>query len=193
MQNANYVANPANRCYFCKHDLYSRLQTLAIANGFRYIVDGTNLDDTSDYRPGRQAGAELSIRSPLVEAGLKKADIRALSKRIDLPTWNLPASACLSSRIPYGMPVTIEKLHTIERGEEVLRTLGFSQSRVRHHGELVRIEIARDELAGVMQLAMFDNISREFKNLGFKFVTIDVDGYRSGSLNETLISISRLT
>src|SRR4051812_34163692 len=123
MQDANYVENPSNRCYFCKHELYTKLQSLAATEGFRYVVDGNNLDDTGDYRPGRQAGRELEIRSPLIEAELRKSEIRELSRLHDLTTWNQPASACLSSRIPYGSAVTVEKLRMIDQGEEIMRSL----------------------------------------------------------------------
>jgi len=193
MEDANYVANPANRCYFCKHELYTNLQTIARDRGFYYVLDGNNLDDTGDYRPGRQAGRELEVRSPLIEAGLRKDEIRALSRRRDLSTWDQPASACLSSRIPYGSAVTVEKLRMIDHGEEALRALGFSQCRVRHHGDVARIEIARDELVNAFHLDMFDRIGREFKHLGFKFVAIDVDGYRTGALNEALTQIQILS
>ena len=186
MDDANYRANPSNRCYFCKHELYSLLQTIAGQRGFRYVADGNNLDDTADYRPGRKAGNELEVRSPLVEAGLRKEEIRELSRLHGLPTWSQPASACLSSRIPYGSEVTLDKLQMIDRGEEVLRNLGFQQFRVRHHGDVVRIEIAREEMPQAMQMNMFETLSREFKQIGFRFVTLDVDGYRTGALNEVL-------
>ena len=189
MDDANYVANPSNRCYFCKHELYTRLQTIAETRGFRYVLDGNNLDDTGDYRPGRQAGRELEIRSPLIEAGLRKEEIRELSHRLGLPTWNQPASACLSSRIPYGSEVTVAKLRMIDQGEQVLRSMGFAQCRVRHHGDVTRIEIGREDLPSALRLDVFDQLSREFKRIGFKFVTIDVDGYRTGALNEVLIQI----
>jgi uncharacterized protein len=189
MEDPNYVANASNRCYFCKHDLYTRLQRLAVDRGFRWIVDGNNLDDTADYRPGRQAGRELEVRSPLVEAGLHKEEIRQLSRRLGIPNWDQPASACLSSRIPYGLPVTVEKLGMIDRGEDVLRAMGFSQSRVRHHGDVARIEIARSDLPNALRLDVFERLSREFKTIGFKFVSLDVDGYRTGALNEVLTQI----
>jgi uncharacterized protein len=189
MDDANYVENPSNRCYFCKHELYSLLQKMAVERGLHYVLDGNNLDDTGDYRPGRQAGRELEIRSPLIEAALTKQDIRELSRRQGLPTWDQPASACLSSRIPYGSPVTVEKLRMIDRGEEIMRGLGFSQSRVRHHGDMARIEIAREELSRALTVEMFERLSREFKKLGFRFVAVDVDGYRSGALNEVLTKI----
>src|SRR5436309_2158013 len=193
MEDSNYVENPSNRCYFCKHELYSRLQELARLRGFRYVVDGNNLDDTSDYRPGRRAGRELEIRSPLIEAELNKVEIRELSRLLGLPTWDQPASACLSSRIPYGSEVTVAKLRMIDQGEEIMRALGFRQTRVRHHDDMARIEIARDELGAALNLEMFDRISAAFKEIGFRFVAIDVDGYRTGALNETLTQISKLT
>jgi len=189
MRDANYTANPNNRCYFCKHELYSLLQRMAAERDFRVVIDGNNLDDISDYRPGRQAGAELEIRSPLIEAGLRKEEIRELSRGHGLPTWDQPASACLSSRIPYGSAVTVEKLRMIDRGEEVLRGLGFRQFRVRHHGEVARLEFARDEMQRVLNVEMFDAIGREFKRLGFQFVAVDVQGYRTGALNEVLTTI----
>jgi uncharacterized protein len=189
MEDANYVANPSNRCYFCKHELYTKLHAVAEARGFRYVLDGNNLDDTADYRPGRQAGRELEIRSPLIEAGLRKDEIRELSRRLGLPTWNQPASACLSSRIPYGSEVTVAKLRMIDQGEEVLRRMGFAQCRVRHHGDVARIEIARADLPNALRLEVCDQLSREFKTIGFKFVTLDVDGYRTGALNEVLVQI----
>jgi uncharacterized protein len=189
MNEPNYTANPANRCYFCKHELYTLLQEMALHRGFRYVLDGNNLDDTGDYRPGRQAGAELEVRSPLIEAGLRKEEIRELSREHGLPTWNQAASACLSSRIPYGSPVTVEKLQMIDRGEEILRAMGFHQFRVRHHGELARIEFARDEMLQALTPEVFERLGREFKNIGFQFVAVDVDGYRTGSLNEVLTTI----
>jgi uncharacterized protein len=192
MEDANYVENPSNRCYFCKHELYTLLQRIAEMRGFRYVVDGNNLDDSRDYRPGRQAGRELEVRSPLIEAQLTKAEIRALSERLGLPTWDQPASACLSSRIPYGSAVTVEKLRMIDQGEEIMRRLGFSQTRVRHHGDVARIEIAREELPAALTVEMFDRLGREFKRIGFKFVAVDVDGYRTGALNEVLTQISPL-
>ncbi len=168
MDDPNYVANPSNRCYFCKHELYTDLQQLAQARGFRFVLDGNNLDDTGDYRPGRQAGRELEIRSPLIEAGLRKDEIRELSRRLGLPTWNQPASACLSSRIPYGSEVTVQKLRVIDHGEEILRSFGFAQCRVRHHGDVARIEIAREELPSALRLDVFDQLSREFKKAGLQ-------------------------
>ena len=182
----NYSRNPVNRCYFCKSELYGKLKSIAGRWGFRFVADGNNKDDTGDYRPGRLAGSEMGVRSPLIEAGINKAEVRALSRIAGLPTWDLPASACLSSRIPYGLAVTVEKLKMIDQGEEILRSFGFRQSRVRHHGEVARIEIARDELEKVLTLDMFDRIAEQFKALGFRFVTLDLEGYRTGALNEVL-------
>lgn len=186
IHNSNYQANPANRCYFCKHELFTKLSELAEERGYAFVCDGNNADDIGDYRPGRQAAKEKNVRSPLIEAGLTKAEIRQLSELAGLPVWDRPASACLSSRIPYGMPVTIEKLSVIERGEAKLRLLGFRQMRVRHHGDLARIEIAADELPRALNTDMAQRIAAAFKQLGFKFVTLDLEGYRTGALNESL-------
>lgn len=186
IHDPNYQANPANRCYFCKHELFTKLSALARARAFNFVCDGNNADDVGDYRPGRQAARELNVRSPLIESGLSKADIRALSQAAGLPIWDRPASACLSSRIPYGLPVTIEKLSVIERGEARLRQLGFRQMRVRHHDDVVRIEIAPEELPLALNMEMAQRMAVAFKELGFKFVTLDLEGYRTGALNESL-------
>jgi uncharacterized protein len=191
MSDANYVQNPVNRCYFCKHELYAKLQAIARSRGFCHVIDGNNLDDTGDYRPGRIAGRELEIRSPLIEAALSKEEIRQLSRDLGLPTWSQPASACLSSRIPYGSPVTVEKLRMIDEGEELLRSLGFRQCRVRHHGDIARIEIERADLSRAFSIEILDRISRDFKSLGFRYIAIDVDGYRSGALNEVLTQLTQ--
>lgn len=191
IHDPNYQANPANRCYFCKHELFTKLSALADERGYAFVCDGNNADDVGDYRPGRQAAKELNVRSPLIEAGLSKAEIRQLSERAGLPVWDRPASACLSSRIPYGMPVTIEKLSVIERGEAKLRLLGFQQIRVRHHGDVVRIELAADELPRALNVEMAERIAAAFKQLGFKFVTLDLEGYRTGSLNESLKTLDK--
>lgn|SRR5262245_5273044 len=186
INNPNYLANPSNRCYFCKHELFTKLAALARERGYAYVCDGNNADDVGDYRPGRQAARELNVRSPLIEAELTKAEIRQLAQRAGLPIWDRPASACLSSRIPYGMPVTIEKLSIIERGEAKLRALGFQQMRVRHHGDLARIEIAPAEMPRALDIEMTRRIAAAFKQLGFKFITLDLEGYRTGALNEVL-------
>lgn len=185
-EDANYTSNPANRCYYCKSELYTKLSALARERGFTTVCDGTNADDVGDYRPGRQAAREMGVRSPLLECEMGKADIRELSRRAGLPTWNEPASACLSSRIPYGQMVTIEKLSMVDKAEIALKQMGFRQVRVRHHGEVARIEIALDELQSLLNLEMSRRISGALKELGFKYVTLDLEGYRTGSLNEVL-------
>ncbi|GBC77776.1 hypothetical protein HRbin08_01258 [bacterium HR08] len=182
----NYRRNPPNRCYYCKRELYGKLTQLARERGFRAVCDGANLDDLGDFRPGRQAAREFGVISPLIECGITKADVRELSRRHGLPIWDKPASACLASRIPYGMEVTPEKLRTIERGEDVLRDLGFRIFRVRHHGVLVRLELGADELRRALEPGMIERLVRAFKTLGFTFVTLDLEGYRQGSLNEGL-------
>jgi uncharacterized protein len=192
LEDPNYADNPTNRCYFCKHELYTKLRVIAMQRGFFCVSDGNNVDDTGDYRPGREAAEKLAVRSPLIEAGLNKAEIRALSKDRGLPTWNLPASACLSSRLPYGSPVTEKKLRMIEDGESILRSLGFRQIRVRHHDEIARIEIAQEELEQALSLDVFRALAERFKEIGFKFVTLDVEAYRTGRLNEPLVSLSGL-
>ncbi|HVF88875.1 MAG TPA: ATP-dependent sacrificial sulfur transferase LarE [Blastocatellia bacterium] len=185
-QDPNYTSNPANRCYYCKSELYTKLSDFARARGFAVICDGTNADDTGDYRPGSQAARERGVRSPLLEAGLTKAEIRELSRRAGLPTWNEPASACLSSRIPYGQVVTIEKLSMVDRAESALRQLGFRQVRVRHHGDVARIEVSEEEMARALTPEMAARMLTALKSLGFKFITLDLEGYRMGSLNEAL-------
>jgi uncharacterized protein len=185
LDRPEYRANPSNRCYYCKHELYTHLSRIASDRG-SIVVDGNNADDRGDYRPGRQAAREFGVRSPLDEVGLTKDEIRALSKRAGLPTWDEPASACLSSRIPYHQEVTDEKLRTIERAEEVLRRLGFRVFRVRHHDEVARIEISRDEMARALDEDTAAAIVRELKGLGYRYVSLDLQGYRTGSLNEGL-------
>lgn len=186
MARPEYRANPANRCYFCKHELYTHLSALARDRGIPAIADGSNADDRGDYRPGRQAAKEFGVLSPLDAANLTKDDIRELSRRAGLPTWDEPASACLSSRIPYFSEVTDEKLRTIEGAEAVLRDLGFRVCRVRHHDTLARLELGRDEIARALEPGMAETIDRELRALGYAHVTIDLRGYRLGSLNEAL-------
>ncbi|HYP25351.1 MAG TPA: ATP-dependent sacrificial sulfur transferase LarE [Blastocatellia bacterium] len=185
-QDPNYTSNPSNRCYYCKSELYSKLSAFARARGFAVICDGTNADDTGDYRPGSQAAREMGVKSPLLEAGLTKADIRELSRRAGLPTWDEPASACLSSRVPYGQVVTIEKLSMVDKAESALRRLGFRQVRVRHHGDVARIEVSEEEMPCALTPEMAARMSSGLKSLGFQFVTLDLEGYRMGSLNEVL-------
>jgi pyridinium-3,5-biscarboxylic acid mononucleotide sulfurtransferase len=183
-EQPEYRANPVNRCYYCKSELYDVLSRLAAARGIAVIVDGSNADDRSDYRPGRQAAREYGVRSPLDEADLTKADIRELSRRAGLPTWDEPASACLSSRIPYHSEVTTEKLQMIERAEATLRDLGFRVCRVRHHDTLARIELGANELYRALDPDVRERIVRELRAIGYQHVTIDLQGYRMGSLNE---------
>jgi uncharacterized protein len=184
LERADYRANPVNRCYYCKHELYTSLTALASTRGFATVADGSNADDRGDYRPGRQAAREFGVRSPLDDVGLTKAEIRELSRRAGLPTWDEPASACLSSRIPYHSEVTDEKLRTIERAEDALRSLGFWVCRVRHHDRLARIELGADELARALDPEVRERIVRELTGIGYQHVTIDLRGYRMGSLNE---------
>lgn len=184
--NPDYVKNDPNRCFHCKDELFNRLEEVGAERGIRHIVYGVNKDDLGDYRPGQSAARLHEVKAPLVEAGLTKAEIRELSRIAGLKTWDRPASACLSSRIPYGTPVTIQNVKTVERGEEELKALGFRQFRVRFHGELVRIEISREEMAKALTLEMTQAFAGIFKPMGFHYVTLDVEGYRQGSMNEVL-------
>ena len=188
LDDPSYAANPSNRCYFCKSELFGRLSSMAIARNISYVVDGTNADDLRDHRPGRVAAAELQVRSPLAETGFTKSDIRERSRFYKLPTWDRPASPCLSSRIAYGIPVTLERLGRVERGEEYLRNEGFREFRVRDHGDLARIEIARPEMDRIMSAAAGAALAGQFKSFGFKYVTLDLAGFRSGSMNETVLT-----
>lgn len=186
LDNPAYRANRPDRCYHCKHELFERLVALARERGFAAVVAGDNADDRGDYRPGRQALRELGVRSPLDEVGLTKDEIRQLSRRAGLPTWNLPAAACLSSRIPYDSEITVEKLRMIEQAEEVLLGLGFRVCRVRHHGDLARVELGRDEMGRAVEPETAAAIVSGVKAVGYTFVSLDLQGYRTGSLNETL-------
>ena len=186
LERPEYRANPANRCYYCKHELYTHLTAIARERGIAVIADGSNADDRGDYRPGRQAAREFGVRSPLDEVGLTKDEIRELSRRAGLPTWDEPASACLSSRIPYFSEVTDEKLRTIERAEDVLRDLGFRVCRVRHHDTIARLELGRDEMPRALEPEMAATIDRELRALGYQHVAVDLRGYRLGSLNDAL-------
>ena len=188
LNDARYQANAPNRCYFCKSELYGKLAPLARARNYAFIVDGSTTDDLGDYRPGRAAAVEEGVRSPLIEVGMSKEQVRELSRRAGLPTWDKPASPCLSSRIAYGTPVTIERLTTVDRGEEIMRSLGFREFRVRHHDELVRLEIAPAELSSALRREVVDELARKFRALGFRYVTLDLHGYRTGALNEVLKS-----
>jgi len=179
--------NPPNRCYYCKRELFSKIVALARERGIRCVADGSNVDDLDDYRPGMQAVAEQGIVSPLQEAKMTKQDIRILSKEMNLPTWDKPALACLASRLPYGQKITREKLSTIDQAEQVLRAHGFKQVRVRHHGDLARIEVAPEERTRFFDTGLMDHIYEEFKKLGFAYTALDLKGYRTGSMNEIIL------
>ena len=186
VERPEYRANPANRCYYCKHELYTQLTAIARARGFAAVVDGSNADDRGDYRPGREAAREFGVLSPLDEVGLTKDEIRELARRAGLSTWDEPASACLSSRIPYHSEVTEEKLKIIDAAECVLRDLGFRVCRVRHHDTIARLELGQDEIARALEPEVAATIDRELRALGYAHVTIDLRGYRLGSLNDAL-------
>ena len=186
LDNPAYRENAPNRCYFCKSELFTKLEALAVARNYNAVVDGTNHDDLGDYRPGRSAAKEHQVRSPLLEAQMTKLNIRELSRKSGLPTWDKPALPCLSSRFPYGTSISAEKLSIVDRGETVLRDFGFRIFRVRYHEELVRLEFSPEELPKALNVTMAAILVARFKALGFKYVTIDLEGYRSGSLNEVL-------
>jgi uncharacterized protein len=185
-ENPDYVKNDKDRCFHCKDELFEVLEGYAARHGYSHIVYGVNQDDLGDYRPGQRAAKLHSVKAPLVDASLSKREIRELSRRAGLSTWDRPAAACLSSRIPYGTPVTVETIRTIEEGEEAIRALGFRQFRVRFHGDLVRIEVAKEELARALTVESAAEFSRIFRQLGFLYVTLDLEGYRQGSLNAVL-------
>jgi uncharacterized protein len=186
LDRPEYVRNDAQRCFFCKDELFTLMEELRVARGFDAIAYGVNLEDQGDFRPGQKAASAHHIVAPLLDAALTKEEIRALARSARLRIWDKPASACLSSRIEYGRPVTRQALEAVEKGEDRLRALGFRQFRVRHHGEIVRIEIARDELPRALDLAMAAEFTSIFQALGFKFVTLDLAGFRSGSMNALL-------
>jgi len=188
LSNESYVANGPTRCYFCKDELYRQLTAIAQELGIQTIVDGSTTDDVGDYRPGRAAASEYNVRSPLIEVELSKAEVRDLSNSAGLPTWDQPASPCLASRIAYGTPVTIERLATIDSGEEIMRELGFREFRVRHHDSLVRLEISLHEMDRALDRDIIAELARRFRELGFKYVTLDLNGFRSGAMNEVLVS-----
>lgn len=186
LENENYASNPANRCYFCKSELFSHLSVVASERGLAWVADGSNADDRGDHRPGMQAGHERGVRSPLQEAGLTKAEIRFFSKERGLPIWDKPAAPCLSSRIPYGQRVTVKKLEQIGQAELYLRQLGLRNVRVRHHESIARIEVPRADMLRLLEDSVAEGIVRRLKELGFQHVTLDLQGFRSGSLNEAL-------
>jgi len=187
-KDERFVSNTPERCYYCKNELFSKLVDIAKKEGIKYIADGSNVSDMSDFRPGTNASKEYGIRSPLREARFTKEDIRKLSRQLKLPTWNKPALACLASRVPYGTRITKDILDKIEKGERFIRNLGLKQIRVRHHGSLVRIEVEKADLISLVEGGIADKIEKKFKKLGYNYVTIDLSGYRTGSMNEVLTS-----
>ena len=186
LQIEGFADNPLNRCYLCKHELFSKIKEVAIKHHIQFIAEGSNIDDLDDYRPGIHAIKELGIISPLKDTGLGKDDIRKLSKQMGLPTWDKPAFACLASRFPYGVKITREKLAMVDRAEQYFLDLGFKQVRVRHHGDTARIEVSRAELRKFFDLELMDNIYKQFKEIGFAYTSLDLNGYRTGSLNEVI-------
>ena len=189
LDNPAYAANPPNRCFFCKEELFARLGSIAASEGLRHLVYGATVDDLGDHRPGMLSARQRGVKAPLIDAGLGKAEIRELSRAVGLPTWDKPAMACLSSRFPYGTTITAEKLRQVDRAEAFVRSLGFRIFRVRHHGDLARLEVARAEMAHLWEEGRAEAIAARFAELGFVHVTVDLRGYRSGSLNEALLSL----
>ncbi|MCH7760466.1 ATP-dependent sacrificial sulfur transferase LarE [candidate division TA06 bacterium] len=186
VEKEEYASNPINRCYFCKEEVYQDLREIAEKEKISYLLDGFQMDDVGDFRPGIKAAREWGVRSPLKEAQLKKEEIRFLSREMGLPTWEKPSGACLSSRIPYGSRITPEKLHQIEEAEAFLHTLGFREVRVRHHGDFARIEVPKERIKGFLKDDIRDRVISKLKELGFSDVTLDLQGYRTGSLNEKM-------
>lgn len=182
--NANFSTNPVNRCFYCKDGLFGKLKELAAAKGYRFVLDGSNLDDLNDWRPGKQAAEKHGVRSPLAEAGLGKEAIRRLSYELKLSTWDKPASPCLSSRFPYGEPITQKALRQVEAAEKFLKTLGFRELRVRHNNDTARIELKEDDIVKMLTPVIRKAVTGELKTLGYKFVCLDLEGFRSGRLNE---------
>lgn len=193
MDDKDYVRNPADRCYFCKSELYRKLAEISIKRKIGAVIDGANFDDLKDYRPGQKAASESGVRSVLSEIGFSKQDIRERSKYHGLETWDQPASPCLSSRIQYGIPVSVERLGRIEKGESILREMGFVEFRVRHHDQLVRIEIAAAEMKKALDEEIAARLTSSFRQLGFKYVTLDLQGFRSGAMNESLVKTADIT
>lgn len=185
-KNKKFVSNCQERCYYCKRELLVNLLAYAKNNGYQFVIDGANVDDRDDYRPGSKAVVELAVRSPLQEANFTKEDIRLMSKQLGLPNWNKPAQACLASRFPYGDKITIEKINQVAAGEELLKQLGFSQCRLRHHGNTARIEVLPTEFPLILAQETAQKLDMAFKNLGFVYVTLDLSGFRSGSMNDTI-------
>ena len=188
MASTQYRENPTNRCYFCKSELYGKMQAISKERRLAHIVNGINRDDLGDHRPGIQAAKDYNVQSPLADTGFGKEDIRALAKEIGLTVWQKPAMACLSSRVPYGQPISAEKLSMIERAEDILFSMGFSQLRVRHHGDVARIELLPEEIPQFFTGSIAEEVNTRFKQIGFHFVALDVEGFRSGKMNEKILS-----
>lgn len=188
--DSNFISNPPDRCYYCKKELFSKLRKIARENHLNHILDGSNLDDEKDFRPGMRAAREFGVRSPLREAGFTKEDIRQLSKELDLATWNKPALACLASRFPYGKPLTKQDLGRVGKAEKLLRDMGIGQIRVRHHGHIARIEVPRGEINRFLSDSFRKKLVDKLKELGYTYVTLDLEGYRTGSMNEVLLHLS---
>jgi uncharacterized protein len=186
LQNEQYASNPINRCYYCKKELFAKMFEVAASRGIKWLLYGANADDLGDFRPGSQAAKEVNARAPLVEAGITKAEIRELSRRLGLPTWNKPASACLASRVPYGTRITADILNRIASAERFLKQKGFTQVRVRHHSDIARIEVPREEFPRLLEGDTAAEIASKLKELGYVYVTLDLQGFRSGSMNEVL-------
>lgn len=186
IENPDYRKNPVDRCFYCKNELFGNLDEIADKVGARFVLDGSNADDLDDWRPGREAAKKLNVVSPLAEAGITKEEIREIARELGLPNWNKPALACLASRIPYGSEITAEKLFQIAEAERYIGSLGFSQFRVRHHGDMARLEFLKSEIGEIFRNGLVEKISLKLKSLGFTYVTVDLQGYRSGSMNENI-------
>lgn len=186
LASPQFRSNSPSRCYYCKVELFTRLKEIAAEMDYNVVIEGSNLDDTSDFRPGLKASRELKVLSPLIDAGITKDEVRYLSRKAGLPTWNLPSSACLASRFPYHTTITREKLKTVEQGEDFLMELGFQQVRIRHHGDLARIEVLSSEIHRFFDSNVLEKAVKKIKNLGYKYITLDLQGYRTGSMNEVL-------
>ncbi len=190
LEDPDYAANPVNRCYFCKTELFQRIRAWADAHGVRWICDGTNADDSGDWRPGSQAASERGVRSPLAENGLTKDEIRMLSRMLGLPSWDKPSIACLGSRFPYGDRITLEAIRQVDRAEDLIRSLGFRQVRIRHHGDIARIEVEAADIERLAAPGIREKVVEGLRELGYRFVTVDLAGYRTGSLNTGIDGVS---
>lgn len=184
MNNLDFIKNTRDRCFYCKDELFSRLQQIAYKEGYDFVIDGSNADDSKDWRPGMKAAMKYGVRSPLLEAGLSKEDIRQLSRQMGLPTWSKPSSPCLSSRFPYGMTITLDALRKVEKAEDLLKDLGFTELRVRYYGDTARIELRTDEIERILDKRIRNKVIEQFKKIGFKYISLDLEGFRSGRLNQ---------